>query len=166
MRQKEKKKEGGEGRVSVEMTIVASQGDSFLGDKVACQGDNLTEFTNDGDALMRQNESRKEGGEGKVSAEMIVASQGDHFLGDKVAFQGNNLTEFTNDGDALDIVACDAIQCNDSASASLDMLTHLDTNTVRHKGTQTEEKHTYSFEIIFYLQRSFFSSSESKKLEK
>ncbi len=62
----------------MEMTIVASQGDSFLGDKVACQGYNLTEFTNDGDALMRQNESRKEGGEeGKVSAEMIVASQGE-----------------------------------------------------------------------------------------
>jgi hypothetical protein len=123
----------------VEMTIVASQGDSFLGDKVACQGNNLTEFTNDEDALMSQNESRKEGGEGKVSAEMIVASQGNNFLGDKVAFQGNNLTEFTNDGDALDIVACDAIQCNDSASASLDMLTHLDTNTVRHKGAPTEE---------------------------
>ncbi len=88
IRQKEKKKEGGEGRVSVEMTIVASQGDSFLGDKVACQGDSLTEFTNDGDALMRQNGRRKEGGEGKVSARMIVASQGDNFLGDKVAFQG------------------------------------------------------------------------------
>ncbi len=42
MRQKEKKKEGGEGRVRVEMTIVASQGNSFLGDKVACQGNNLT----------------------------------------------------------------------------------------------------------------------------
>ncbi len=140
MRQKEKKKEGGEGRVSVEMTIVASQGDSFLGDKVACQGNNLTEFTNDCDALMKQNESRKEGGEGKVSAEMIVASQGNDFLGDKVAFQGNNLTEFTNDGDALDIVACDAIQCNDSALAPIDMLRPLDKDTVRCKGTQTEKK--------------------------
>jgi hypothetical protein len=89
---------------------------------------------------MRQNESRKEGGEGKVSAEMIVASQGDDFLGDKVAFQGDNLTEFTNDGDALDMVACDAIQCNDSASAPLDMLRHLDKDTVRRKGAQTEEK--------------------------
>ncbi len=129
-----------EGRVSAEMTIVASQGNNFLGEKVACQGNNLTEFTNDGDALMRQTESRKKGGEGKVSAEMIVASQGNDFLGDKVAFQGDNLTEFTNDGDTLDIVACDAIQCNNSASALLDMLRRLDKDTVRCKGAQTEEK--------------------------
>jgi hypothetical protein len=82
----------------------------------------------------RKNESRKEGGEGKVSTEMIVASQGDDFLGDKIAFQGDSLTEFTNDGDALDIVACVAIQCNNSASAPLDTLRHLDKDTVRHKG--------------------------------
>ncbi len=98
------------------------------------------QFINDGDALMRPNESRKEGGEGKVSVQMIVASQGNDFLGDKVAFQGNNLTEFTNDGDALDIVASDAIQCNDSASALLDMLRHLDKDTVRCKCAQMEEK--------------------------
>jgi hypothetical protein len=67
MRQKEKKKEGGEGRDSVDMTMVASQGDSFLGDKVASQGDNSTEFTNDGDELMRQNESRKEGGKARLA---------------------------------------------------------------------------------------------------
>jgi hypothetical protein len=56
MRQKESRKEGGEGNVSAVM-IVSGQGDG------------------------------KEGGEGNVSTEVKVASQGNDFLGDKVPAQ-------------------------------------------------------------------------------
>jgi hypothetical protein len=80
MRQKESRKEGGEGNVSAEM-IVASQDDG------------------------------KEGGEGNVSAEMKVASQGNDFLGDEVACTEFHDDETEGNIGTLEILASQAIQC-------------------------------------------------------